>query len=272
MPVVLVMAAVAILAGVVVVAVGRGGELAIARSDIPPVRFALFTPADVAAFRPRLAFFGYSARATDDALLQIARAVAERDAELSRLRVQLTALRDQLDDGAEPGLALSPGADQESEADRGMTITRHPDAGAEAARDEPEPADAWLADRDEPEPADAWPAARDEAPAPASPAASRSESLPGARPDVVEPAPEPEAWPSVVGHAPEPAAWLSVVGHPPEPDEPGLAGEQAPVPEPAAAPRGSEAPAVAAGPAGPAAVADAGEEDDPVARFWDEDR
>jgi hypothetical protein len=98
MPVVLLIAAVAILAGVVVVAVGRGGELAMARSDIPPVRFALFTPADVAAFRPRLAFFGYSAQATDDALLQIARAVAERDAELSRLRVQLGALRDELDD------------------------------------------------------------------------------------------------------------------------------------------------------------------------------
>jgi uncharacterized coiled-coil protein SlyX len=107
MPVVLLIAAVAILAGVVVVAVGRGGELAMARSDIPPVRFALFTPGDVAAFRPRLAFFGYSARATDDALLQIARAVAERDAELSRLRVQLTALRDELDDREERADAAS---------------------------------------------------------------------------------------------------------------------------------------------------------------------
>ena len=228
MPVVLVMAAVAILAGVVVIAVGRGGELAIVRSDVPPVRFDLFTPADVAAFRPRLAFFGYSARVTDDALLQIARAVAERDAELSRLRVQLTAVRDQLDDGAEPGPARAPGTDQEPAAGRGMTDPGSADAWPEAARDEPESAGAW-------------------------PPASHT----GA---------EPDAWPSPAGHAPEPDAWPSVVGHPPEPDELDLAGTQAPRPESAA---GGAGPAVTAGPAASAA---AGDEADPVARYWDEDR
>ena len=223
MPVVLVMAAVAILAGVVVIAVGRGGELAIVRSDVPPVRFDLFTPADVAAFRPRLAFFGYSARVTDDALLQIARAVAERDAELSRLRVQLTAARDQLDDGAEPGPARAPGADQEPAAGRGMTDPGSADAWPEAARDEPESAGAWPpASRTGAEP-DAWPSAgRAQAEQDAWPPASRTEA-------------EPDAWPSASGHAPEPDAWPSVVGHPPEPDELDLAGAQAPGPESAAA-------------------------------------
>jgi hypothetical protein len=157
MPVVLLIAAVVILAGVVVVAVGRGGELAMARPDVPPVRFALFTPADVAAFRPRLAFFGYSARATDDALVQIARAVAERDAELSRLRVQLTALRDQMEDaGYEPDDRWPPAADREPDDSRLSAADRDPD--------DREPDNRWppAADDDPvtaPQPAVAWPAA-----------------------------------------------------------------------------------------------------------------
>jgi hypothetical protein len=298
MPVVLVMAAVAILAGVVVIAVGRGGELAIVRSDIPPVRFDLFTPADVAAFRPRLAFFGYSARVTDDALLQIARAVAERDAELSRLRVQLTAVRDQLDDGAEPGPARSPGADQEPAADRGMTNPGPADAWPEAARDEPDPADDWPPAASAGPASDEWPPAGRAGPAsdewpPAGRAGPASDEWPpagraGPASDEWPPASrtgpeadawplgrhaeaEPDAWPGAAGHEPEPNSWPSVVGHPPEPaepDEPDLAREQPSGPEPA--PAGSSgAPAVTAGPAAPAG---AGDEADPVARYWDEDR
>lgn len=149
MPVVLVIAAVAILAGVVVVAVGRGGELAMFRSDVPPVQFALFTPGDVAAFRPRLAFFGYSARATDDALLQIARAVAERDAELSRLRVQLTALRDQMEDAAReadnpwpPAAGRAPEVAWPSAAGHVPDDAWPPAADHEPATD-PQPAVTW---------------------------------------------------------------------------------------------------------------------------------
>jgi hypothetical protein len=93
MSVVLLLAALAILVGVVVVAVGRGGELAIFRPDLPPQRPVFATGTDVAAFRPPPAFFGYSAPATDSALAQIAQAVAERDAELARLRAQLAQLR-----------------------------------------------------------------------------------------------------------------------------------------------------------------------------------
>lgn len=93
MPVVLLLAAVAVLAGVVVVAVGRGGELAAFRSDAPPLRYEFATAADMAMFRPPPALFGYSAQATDDALRRIARAVSDRDAELAMLRGQLAALR-----------------------------------------------------------------------------------------------------------------------------------------------------------------------------------
>jgi hypothetical protein len=105
MPVVLLLAAIAILAGVVVVAIGRGGELAVFRSDIPPLRLEFATAADMATFRPPPAFFGYSAQVTDDALQRIARVVADREAELALLRRQLAALR------ASPGLVSSgPGS------------------------------------------------------------------------------------------------------------------------------------------------------------------
>jgi hypothetical protein len=89
MPVVLLLAALAILAGVVAVAIGRGGELAMFRPDTQAQSAALATASDVAAFRPPLAFFGYSAPATDDALQRITAVVAERDAEVAWLRDQV---------------------------------------------------------------------------------------------------------------------------------------------------------------------------------------
>jgi hypothetical protein len=105
MPVVLLLTAVAVLAGVVVVAVGRGGELAIFRSDAPPLRYEFASAADLAMFRPPPAFFGYSAQATDDALRRIARLVSDRDAELATLRDQLAALRARPADAADPAAA-----------------------------------------------------------------------------------------------------------------------------------------------------------------------
>jgi hypothetical protein len=93
MPVVLVLAAAVILAGVVVVAMGKGGELALPRPDSAALRRALVTPADMATFRPPSAFLGYSAQVTDEALRRIARVVAERDSELAMLRHELAVLR-----------------------------------------------------------------------------------------------------------------------------------------------------------------------------------
>jgi hypothetical protein len=103
MSVVLLLAALAVLAGVVVVAVGRGGELTIFQPDVPPEPLAVATGAEVASFRPPPAFFGYSAPATDDALERIGRAVAQRDAELARLREQLALLRGDADPAQDAG-------------------------------------------------------------------------------------------------------------------------------------------------------------------------
>jgi hypothetical protein len=154
MSVVLLLAALAILAGVVVVAVGRGGELAIFRPDLPPQRPVFATGTDVAAFRPPPAFFGYSAPATDSALAQIAQAVAERDAELARLRAQLAQLRGDPEQPLTPGPAYhDPGYHQPPFPEPRPWPGLAPDAaGAGSALppgwpgldDEPEPPD-WAA-------------------------------------------------------------------------------------------------------------------------------
>src|SRR5215472_6025157 len=83
---VLLLAAVAILSGVVVVAMGRGGELAFFRSDVPEFMFRLRTPEDVAMLRLPIGLLGYSEPAASDALRAIAVLLAERDAEIAMLR------------------------------------------------------------------------------------------------------------------------------------------------------------------------------------------
>jgi hypothetical protein len=91
MSVLLLLAVVAILGGVVFVALGRGGELALFPPDAGPGRARLACADDVATFRPPPAFLGYSASATDEALSRIALVVAQRDEEVAALRRQLAA-------------------------------------------------------------------------------------------------------------------------------------------------------------------------------------
>jgi hypothetical protein len=164
MPVVLVLAAVAILAGAVAVAMGRGGELALPVPDSARYGRELVTASDLATFRPPAAFLGYSAQATDEALRRIARVIAERDTELAMLRHELAVLRArQFQSGAaagppaaggaavtalDPFVAMEPDLPGWSQGDFGP-----PDAAAaEAApapaapRQEAAPADAGLAD------------------------------------------------------------------------------------------------------------------------------
>jgi hypothetical protein len=89
LPIVLIVAAVAILGGVIVVAIGRGGELAPSGADVRPLDTDIVTAADVALLRPPAALWGYDMRATDEALNQVARTVTERDVEIADLRRQL---------------------------------------------------------------------------------------------------------------------------------------------------------------------------------------
>ncbi|MBO0823903.1 MAG: hypothetical protein J2P27_08600 [Actinobacteria bacterium] len=90
MPVVIVLIAIVIVAGAVVVAMGRGGELARERPP-EPAAADFRTWSDVALYRPPSALLGYDPGATERALAEIAQAMAERDAEIDRLRRQLAA-------------------------------------------------------------------------------------------------------------------------------------------------------------------------------------
>ncbi len=97
--------AVVILAGVVAVASGRGGELAVSEPDYPPIDLGPVSAADVALLRPPSAAWGYNMRVTDEALEVIARAVTERDVQIAALQQQVSDLRDQLGGEARPGPA-----------------------------------------------------------------------------------------------------------------------------------------------------------------------
>jgi len=87
---VIVIAAIVILAGVVVVAMGRGGELARDR-PAEPAATDFRTWYDVAAYRPPAALLGYDPGATEHALTEIARVIADRDAQIDLLRRRLAA-------------------------------------------------------------------------------------------------------------------------------------------------------------------------------------
>ncbi len=92
-PVVILLAAAAILAGVVIVALGRGGEMASFSADHAPLDLGSLAATDVVLLRPPTSIWGYNIQVTDDALSGIARAMSERDTEIAVLRQQLADLR-----------------------------------------------------------------------------------------------------------------------------------------------------------------------------------
>jgi len=92
--VLLLLAGAVILAGVVAVAMGHGGEMAEFPSDyVPPRLGELLTASDVAMLRPPSALWGYNTQVTDQALSRIAQIVTARDVEIAVLRQQLADLR-----------------------------------------------------------------------------------------------------------------------------------------------------------------------------------
>jgi len=94
--VVLLVAATAIVVGVIVVAVGRGGEMTEFSPDIRPVDTDIATAADVALLRLPVApvvLGGYHRPYTDEVLNLVARTVTERDVEIATLRRQIADLQ-----------------------------------------------------------------------------------------------------------------------------------------------------------------------------------
>jgi hypothetical protein len=164
--VVLLIAAAVILGGVVVVAIGRGGELASFPADVSPFEAEIVTAADVVLLRPPAALFGYNRQVVDDVLSAIARTITERDVEIATLRRQLAELRASFEPGpagspTAAGTWPAPGA-RPPAGRRGLAGPPSPPAGAWAPWDRPASAP------DPPRPAVPRPAADDFA-APGSP-------------------------------------------------------------------------------------------------------
>jgi hypothetical protein len=114
---VLLLAAGAILGGVVVVAMGRGGEMALFRRDLPMARRYPRTPAEVATQRLPLGPVGYQVQATEEALIAAANLLAERDHEIAALRGEIGRL----------------GGDQTAANDREVAGDEQAEDGADAA-------------------------------------------------------------------------------------------------------------------------------------------
>jgi hypothetical protein len=111
----IVLVAVAIVGGIVVVAMGRGGELARDGGGEPEIT-SFESWADVASYRPPAALLGYHARTTEHALQLIGRAIADRDAEIAWLRSRLRELQPEGErsDGAITGQSATGGPQQAS--------------------------------------------------------------------------------------------------------------------------------------------------------------
>ena len=130
MPILLLLAGVVILAGVVGVAMGRGGEMAEFATDyLPP---EVVTAADVAMLRPPSSLWGYNAQLTDEALSRIAQVISERDVEIAVLRQQLAELRSAT--GSHPAITATLLARSRAAAARGTTAAA---VRADAASAEP---------------------------------------------------------------------------------------------------------------------------------------
>jgi hypothetical protein len=91
-PVVIVIVALVVLAVVVYVATGRGGELSVETNDYAPLDLGPVSATDVVLLRPPTALWGYSVQATDEALERIAESIRHRDVRIVALEQLVTDL------------------------------------------------------------------------------------------------------------------------------------------------------------------------------------
>jgi hypothetical protein len=121
-------AAAAILGGVVLAALGRAGEMATFAGDTAPLELDEVSAADVALLRPPMSLWGYNAQATEEALRVIARSVTARDVEIATLRRELADLHDRQDGARATGAGDQPAgpAGQPRRADAPGTARQRP--------------------------------------------------------------------------------------------------------------------------------------------------
>ena len=88
----MVIAIIVILAAVVYVAMGRGGELSVERNDYVPLDLGPVSATDVALLRPPTGMWGYNMQVTDEAMEQVAESIRERDVRIVALEQLVTDL------------------------------------------------------------------------------------------------------------------------------------------------------------------------------------
>lgn len=140
--VVFVLAGLAVLGSVVVLAMGRGGELTETHPDHPPLPLGdgrHITPQEVASLRLPRAFWGYQAPVADEALRDLARALAERDARVAALERRLDDLRRSAAPEPERIGALHGLQDQHFPEQENAPVTLRKEGDAAEEDDEPEP-------------------------------------------------------------------------------------------------------------------------------------
>ena len=88
----MVIAVIVVLAAVVYVAMGRGGELSAERNDYVPLDLGPVSATDVVLLRPPTGLWGYNMQATDEAMEQVAESIRERDVRIVALEQLVTDL------------------------------------------------------------------------------------------------------------------------------------------------------------------------------------
>ena len=88
----MVIAIIVVLAAVVYVAMGRGGELSVERNDYVPLDLGPVSATDVALLRPPTGMWGYNMQVTDEAMEQVAESIRERDVRIVALEQLVTDL------------------------------------------------------------------------------------------------------------------------------------------------------------------------------------
>ena len=83
---------VAAVAGAVLLARGRGGELSVERNDYLELELGPVSATDIALLRPPMGLWGYNMQATDEALDRIAASIRDRDVRIVALEQLVTDL------------------------------------------------------------------------------------------------------------------------------------------------------------------------------------
>jgi hypothetical protein len=134
-PVVLIIAILAIVAVAVFAAVGRGGQLSVERTDHAPLELGPVSATDVVLLRPPTALWGYNVQATDEAMEQIAESIRERDVRIVALEQLVTDLSRV---SAASSYASSPTAGSAAAPPAAAAYADPPPATPEAGRGGPE--------------------------------------------------------------------------------------------------------------------------------------